>query len=119
MSGGGAVSSGRSLLSIKRGLWLATLLVLLVQLAYLPRPRGPNLGLPFGYFGKFNRITAEIESRPGVEIVDVALHRDLTLEDFWITVRLPDGQEVELAFPNANVRSFQDLAQELGRLPSE
>jgi hypothetical protein len=77
---------------------------------------GPNLGLPIGYYGKLKTMRREIERRPGLTIVRVAMHRDWSLEDFWITVRRPDGSKIELAFVNANIRSRADLRRELERL---
>ena len=79
---------------------------------YFPRPKGPNLGLPFGYYGKVNRIVAEVEAN-GLEILNVAMHRDWTIEDFWIRARTSDGSEIELDFRNANSRSFADLKASL------
>lgn len=47
---------------------------------------GGNLGLPFGYYGKLNRVRAEIERVPGLKITGETLHKDLTLEDFSFEV---------------------------------
>ncbi|MEM9411601.1 MAG: hypothetical protein AAGA30_10835 [Planctomycetota bacterium] len=74
---------------------------------------GPNIGLPIGYYGKFNRMHAHIESNTNLEVVRTSLHRDLTLEDFYFTVRTRDGVERRLKFEGADTRSFSELLQEL------
>lgn len=95
------------------GAGLIAVLFVTAMLIWMPPAVFPNLGFPFGYYGKFNRIRSAIEQRPGAEIVSIAMHRDLTLEDFWITVRKMDGQQVKIAFQNANIRSYEDLLKEL------
>lgn len=77
---------------------------------------GPNLGLPFGYYGRFNRILSRIEANPKLEVTEVRLHRDTTLEDFYIVVRNEDTEEVELTFWGADERPFDDLLQELAKV---
>ena len=76
---------------------------------------GPNLGLPFGYYGKLNQVVARIEANPGVEIVQTLLNRDLTLEDFSITVRRGDEPEIDLDFGGASERPMSELFEELER----
>lgn len=76
---------------------------------------GPNLGLPFGYYGKFNRVLSHVEANPDLEVVQTTLHRDLSLEDFYITVRTQDGHEVRLQFEEAHKRPLGNLLQELER----
>ena len=76
---------------------------------------GPNLGLPIGYYGRFNRVLAKIHASPNIEVVRTTLHRDLELEDFYITVR-HHGREVRLRFEEAHTRSFNDLVQELNKV---
>jgi hypothetical protein len=44
---------------------------------------GPNIGLPFGYYAELNFALADLR-RPGVAIVKIHLHRDISLEDFTI-----------------------------------
>jgi hypothetical protein len=75
-----------------------------------------DLGLPIGYYGKVNRVLARLAACPHLEVTFVAMHRDLTLEDFWITVRDASGAETQLEFVNANVRPVSDLAHELSRV---
>ena len=74
---------------------------------------GPNLGLPFGYYGKLNQVVARIEANPGVEIVQTLLHRDLTLEDFSITVRRGDEPEIDLDFGGASETPISELFEAL------
>lgn len=105
----------------KTKLWLglATLVASLSILFFLALDRigiGPNFGLPFGYFGRFNRILARIEASPDTEVIRTTLHRDVALEDFYITVRTPDGREVRLRFEEAHTRPFSELVQELKRV---
>ena len=77
---------------------------------------GPNLGLPFGYYGRFNQINARIEANPELEVVRTTLHRDTALEDFYITVRTEDEREVRLRFEEAHTRPFSELLQELKKV---
>ena len=77
---------------------------------------GPNLGLPFGYYGKFNRVLARVEANPELEVIRTTLHRDTALEDFYITVRTQDEREVRLRFETADTRQLSDLYQELKKV---
>jgi len=45
-----------------------------------------NFGLPFGYYGELNRLTAALDSLAGLEIEDVGYNSDVSLEEitFWI-----------------------------------
>ena len=105
----------------KTKLWLglatlgASLLILL--LGALDRIGiGPNLGLPFGYYGQFNRVIARVEANPELEVIRTTTHRDMVLEDFYITVRTQDEREVRLRFEGAHTRSLSDLLQELEKV---
>jgi hypothetical protein len=89
----------------KYWLGLAALVASLTILIFLALDRigtGPNLGLPFGYYGQFNRVLAHIEADPELEVIRTTLHRDTTLEDFYITVRTRDKREVRLRFEEAH-----------------
>ena len=99
-------------------LWAATLsLLTVVGLVGLDRMGGgPNLGLPFGYHGRFNTVMARIQAAPGVEVIKTSLHRDTELEDFYITVRTPDEREVRLCFEQADTRPFRELLEELKKI---
>ena len=77
---------------------------------------GPNLGLPFGYYGQFNQVLSRVEANPELEVVKTTLHRDAALEDFYITVRTRDEREVRLRFEEAHTRPLSDLLQELKRV---
>ncbi len=57
---------------------------------------GPSLGFPIGYYGRFNRILARVEANPQLEVIRTILYRDITLEDFFITVLTQDEREVRL-----------------------
>ena len=105
----------------KRKLWLglATLVASLSILFFLAVEVigiGPNIGLPFGYYGRFNRILARIQASPDIEVIRTTLHRDQSLEDFYITVRTQDEREVRLRFEEAHARPFSELVQELKRV---
>lgn len=104
-----------------RKLWLglAALLASLAVLFFLAADLiglGPNLGLPFGYYGRYNRILALIEASPDVEVVRTTLHRDSELEDFYITVRTLDEAEVRLSFQEAHTRPYSQLVKELSKV---
>ena len=77
---------------------------------------GPNLGLPFGYYGQFNQVLSRVEANPELEVVKTTLHRDAALEDFYITVRTQDEREVRLRFEEAHTRPFSELLQELKKV---
>jgi len=77
---------------------------------------GPNLGLPFGYYEKFNRVIARVEDNPNLKIIRTTLHRDIELEDFYITVQMQDEREVRLRFEGADTRSLSELFQELEKV---
>ena len=77
---------------------------------------GPNVGLPFGYYGRFNRMLAKVKASPDIDIIKTTLHRDMELEDFYITVRTPNEDVIRLRFEEAHTRSFHQLAQELKRI---
>lgn len=100
-------------------LGLATLVASLTIVIFLALDRigiGPNLGLPFGYYGKFNRVLAHIEADTELEAVRTTLHQDTTLEDFYITVRTQDERDVRLRFMGAHTRPLSDLLQELKKV---
>ena len=105
----------------KTKLWLG-LATLVASLSVLPLAAlncigiGPNLGLPFGYYGQFNRVLARVEANSELEVTRTTLHRDMALEDFYITVRTQDEREVRLRFEEAHTRPLSDLLQELGKV---
>ena len=105
----------------KTKLWLglstlAASLAILILVALSAIGFGPNLGLPFGYYGKFNRVLAGVEADPELEVIRTTLHRDMALEDFYITVRTQDKREVRLQFEEAHTRPLSDLLQELKKV---
>ena len=69
----------------------------------------PNRGWEFGCYGQFNRIKNVIDEMPGVQIVDFWQHEDLELEDFGFTLRLENGDEVQVRYhddtPEKNERN--------------
>lgn len=57
-----------------------------------------NIGLPFGYYGKYNRVKYKLRIIPDIRIVGRYRHRDLTLEDFGFVVQTNSGLHVMLDF---------------------
>ncbi|MHC4462841.1 MAG: hypothetical protein ACYS6W_03810 [Planctomycetota bacterium] len=57
-----------------------------------------NIGLPFGYYGKYNRVKYKLKSFPDIHIVGRYCHRDITLEDFGFVVKTKGGLHVMLDF---------------------
>jgi hypothetical protein len=57
-----------------------------------------NFGLPFGYYGQFNRVKSELRRIPDIRIVSTHLHKDWTLEDFGIAVQTKSGLRLRLQF---------------------
>lgn len=55
---------------------------------------GPNLGMPFGYYGKLNRVVSALDALLNVDVVDVRMNRDVSLEEFSVDV-LIDGTHRE------------------------
>jgi len=98
------------------GLGLAATLAGLVFVAVVLMGIGPNLGLSVGYYGRLNRILSRIETSPKLEITEVRLHRDTTLEDFYVVVRTDEGKEIELTFVGAAERPFDELLRELAKV---
>lgn len=58
----------------------------------------PNIGLPFGYYGKFNRVQNRLKQVGGIQIYGYHQHKDLSLEDFWFTVQTKGGLTIDLQF---------------------
>lgn len=77
---------------------------------------GPNMGLHVGYYGRLNRVLDRIEASPKVEVLGTTLHRDMQLEDFYISVRTEDQREVRLCFEEAHTRPFPELLKELEKV---
>jgi hypothetical protein len=100
-----------SLITVSLGLIAALALVGLDSIGC-----GPNLGISYGYYGRLNRILARIQGNPEIEVLRTTLHHDLSLEDFYISVRMPNDREVRLRFENADTKPFSELAEELKRI---
>lgn len=81
-------------------LWLTT---------YLPLF---NFGMPFGYYGEFNRVVAQIRDIPGVEIIYLHAHEDVTLEGFWMTVRLNAHEEIDLEF-HPQIETMEEMQRKV------
>jgi hypothetical protein len=57
-----------------------------------------NIGLPYGYFGNFNRVKHRLKQVSGIRILGYHQHRDLSIEDFWFTVQTEKGLTFDLQF---------------------
>lgn len=83
----------------------------LALFAYTPLGIAPNIGLPFGYYGDFNEIKAEVAKYDEFSIKKTAQHRDFDLEDFWITIETSEGRTFTLEIiDGSNVRDKNDEA---------
>lgn len=79
--------------------------------AFLYLPFCPNWGLTFGYYGEFNRQSSAFEQND-LKITDVGLHKDVSLEGFWITGRTPEGRVFTLDIgDSARIRTPQKEAE--------
>lgn len=58
----------------------------------------PNVGLPFGYYGQFNRVHHRLRQIDALEIVDYHQHKDIMLEDFWFVLQTENGLRFDLQF---------------------
>ena len=110
-------------MKLKMKLWICgTMLLTFSTLTIVALDRigiGPNLGFPFGYYGKLNRVLSHIEDNTALEVIETTLHRDIELEDFYIMVRTQEGSEISLQFEEAHTRTINDLLKELKIFRSE
>jgi len=58
----------------------------------------PNIGLPFGYYGQFNRVKHRLKRVSGIQILSHHQQKDTILEDFWFTVQTKGGLKLGLQF---------------------
>lgn len=56
----------------------------------------PNLGLPFGYYGRYNRTVWAIEGVPGVTLGQANANHDVTIEEILVSLRLATGERVRM-----------------------
>lgn len=85
--------------------WFAAAVVLLAVAAclFVSPISGilPNVGLPFGYYGKLNKVKAQLRSLPNVQILGVRGNYDITLEDFTFDLRIDGKYAASLYFREA------------------
>jgi hypothetical protein len=98
------------------GLAVVTLAGIGLLLALAMSGFGPNIGLHSGYYGRFNQVLALIDKIPDVEVIGTTLHKDLAIEDFYITVRVRGEPELRLCFEGADTRPLRELVQELEKI---
>lgn len=77
-------------------------LVLLGGAVFFEFYSGHNIGVEFGYYGRLNRFQHAIETMPNVEIVDVFLHRDITLEGFEFNLLVNNETKFSLWISETN-----------------
>ena len=110
-------------MKLKMKLWICgTMLLTFSTLTIVALDRigiGPNLGFPFGYYGKLNRVLSHIKDNTALEVIETTLHRDIELEDFYIMVRTQEGSEISLQFEEGDTRTINDLLKELKIFRSE
>ncbi len=58
----------------------------------------PNIGLPFGYYGQFNRVKHRLKQVGGIQILKSHQHKDLSLEDFWFVIQTEGDLKLDLQF---------------------
>jgi len=78
---------------------MGTLCYLLSSLTFF----GPNLGLPFGYYGELNRTTAQIEAIDGVTITDLHVNYDVSVEEFTADVLVDGTFRTTIYIPDASL----------------
>lgn len=61
-----------------------------------------NIGLPFGYYGEFNRVKWRLQDIGSIKILDHFQHRDLRLEDFGFTLQTNGGMKFHIEFYDGN-----------------
>lgn len=57
-----------------------------------------NVGLPFGYYGEYNRVRSKLKQVSGIQVVSTHLHKDLWLEDFGFVLQTDKGLRFRLQF---------------------
>ena len=58
----------------------------------------PNIGLPFSYYGKFNRVKYRLKRVSGIRILRYRQHKDFSLEDFRFIIQTEGGLNIDLEF---------------------
>lgn len=58
-----------------------------------------NLGLPFGYYGEWNRTLAEFRRIPDVEVLSQTANLDTVLEEMWFDIAYAKRTEMHVFIP--------------------
>jgi hypothetical protein len=66
---------------------------------------GPNLGMPWGYYGDLNRTKSRLEAIDGVSVESEHGNYDLSVESFWFEVVVDDVHHTQLFFPEGCTRA--------------
>ena len=101
-----------------RPLWYAGVAALFITtaLAFLSLTGfGPNLGMPFGYYGKLNRVVSALDALPSVDVVDVRMNRDVSLEDFSVDVLIDGEHRDSVYFPEADSQPIGNMLLQVER----
>jgi len=89
----------KMLLGVLLGVMLVGILSLLIfSVCPIYSCFAPNVGLPFGYYGEYNRVRSKLKRVPGIQVVSTHLHKDLTLEDFGFVLQTDNGLRFRLQF---------------------
>jgi hypothetical protein len=51
-----------------------------------------NRGFTFGYYGEFNTVRNAVKALPGVTVEKFGYNADVTLDEFYFTIRTDRGQ---------------------------
>lgn len=76
---------------------MAVLLVMFAAGALIT-DRSVNIGMPIGYHGDLNRLTAAFQSLPGVSVESVGYNSDVTLEEITFWIRNAEGFRRQINF---------------------
>ena len=68
-----------------------------------------NIGLPFGYYGRLNRVISRIKDIPNTRVVRTWVHKDTSIEDFGFLVQTQSGLQFRLQFAEAHTRRTYEL----------
>ncbi len=74
----------------------------------------PNVGLPFGYYARLNRVKSRIKEIPHAQILHLSCNYDLTIEEIDVRILIDTQYEVTLSFPQAPFDPQRDFFDHQG-----
>ena len=101
-----------------RSIWYAVFAALLISTGLFLLSLtvfGPNLGMPFGYYGKLNRIVSALDALPRVDVIDVRMNHDISLEDFSVDVLIDGEHRDSVYFPEADSQPIGNMLLQVER----